>query len=191
MNGRAVSRRLGLGTALLILAMSAPVLAQGTPSPSKPGQAQPSQSKPAPPDKKAKAEPEVAECGIFEIEAKNDKAHVDPALKPLARKLKKPPFSSWKAFRLLKKHNQRLAKMKALSMGLETGGKMSLLYRDKSGGGDKKVRLRMTVQMDDKEGKRKLDGTLKIDSGDYSLIGGEELAGGGTYIVAITCAAKN
>lgn len=137
-----------------------------------------------------KAPADTATCGVFEIEAKNDKPGIDKQLKPLEKKLKKPPFSSWKTFRLLKKHNKKLAKMKAQSIDLHTGGKMSLLYRDKTGGQEKKVRLRLTVQMDDSDGKRKLNSTLKIDSGDYSLIGGEELDSGGTYIVAITCSAK-
>ncbi len=129
----------------------------------------------------------TAECQIFEIKASNEGEGVDPQLKPLARKLKKPPFSSWKAFKLLKKHDKTVEKMKALNLPLVTGSKLALLFRGASGGQENKTRLRLTFTLDDKSGKRKLDGTINLDSGDYSLIGGDTIEGGGTYIVAVSC----
>jgi hypothetical protein len=129
----------------------------------------------------------TADCQIFEIKASNDGDGVDPQLKPLARKLKKPPFSSWKAFKLLKKHDKTVEKMKALNLSLVTGSKLTLLFRGASGSQDNKTRLRLTFTLDDKSGKRKLDGTINLDSGDYSLIGGDTIEGGGTYIVAVSC----
>jgi hypothetical protein len=132
---------------------------------------------------------EQIKCQVYEIKASNDDTGVDAALKPLAKKLKKPPFSSWKSFKLLKKHDKDIAKMKALSLGLVPGGKLSLLYRDKTAQEGKKVRLRLTFTLDDKAGKRKVDGTINLDSGDYYLIGGDSLKGGGTYILAISCSA--
>jgi hypothetical protein len=129
----------------------------------------------------------TADCQIFEIKASNDGDGIDPQLKPLARKLKKPPFSSWKAFKLLKKHDKTVEKMKALNLSLATGSKLALLFRGASGSQDNKTRLRLTFALDDKSGKRKLDGTINLDSGDYSLIGGDAIEGGGTYIVAVSC----
>ncbi|HYU14989.1 MAG TPA: hypothetical protein VEL05_02915 [Candidatus Acidoferrum sp.] len=129
----------------------------------------------------------TAECSIFEIKATSEEGGVDPALRPLAKKLKKPPFSSWKSFKLLKKHDKTVEKMKALNLGLVTGSKLALLFRGASGGQASKVRLRLTFTLDDKTGKRWLDGTINIDSGDYSLIGGDSIEGGGTYILAVTC----
>ena len=142
-----------------------------------------------PSDAKPKAPSNEADCIFYEIEASNGTASVDKALTPLAKKLKKPPFSSWKTFKLLKKHDKRVQKMKALRQPLVTGSKMTLLYRDRSGGGDQKVRLRLKFTLDDKNDKRKLDSTINVDSGDHSLIGGDELPGGGTYILGVSCKA--
>jgi hypothetical protein len=128
-----------------------------------------------------------AECQIFEIKASNDEGGVDPALRPLARKLKKPPFSSWKTFKLLKKHDKTVEKMKSLNLELVPGSKLSLLFRGASGGQPSKTRLRLSFALDDKNGKRKFDGTLNLDSGDYSLIGGDSIEGSGTYMLAISC----
>lgn len=140
-------------------------------------------------DAPARPSADQAACKIFEIKATNEPGGVDPALRPLARKLKKPPFSSWKTFRLLKRHDQVLQRMKQLDLKLVTGSRMGLLYREKSGGKQTKVRLRLSFTLDDKHGKRKLDGTINVDSGDYYLIGGDEVEGG-TYIVAVSCTAK-
>jgi hypothetical protein len=129
----------------------------------------------------------TADCQIFEIKASNEGGGVDPALRALARKLKKPPFSSWKSFKLLKSHDRKVEKMKALNLALVTGSKLALLFRGVSGGPSSKPRLRVTFTLDDKSGKRKVDGTINLDSGDYSLIGGDSIEGGGTYIVAVTC----
>jgi len=131
-----------------------------------------------------------AECSVLEIKAQTGDGGVDKELKPLERKLKKPPFSSWKTFKLLKKHAHKVAQMKALNLKLVPGSSMSILYRDKSTAEGKKPRLRMSFTLDDKDGKRKVDATIKVDSGDYYLIGGDPLDDGGTYILAISCAAK-
>lgn len=133
--------------------------------------------------------PQQVDCAIYEMAASNGTPAVDPALKPLSKKLKRPPFSSWKTFKLLKKHDQQAVKMKALNLKLATGSKLSLLYRDQNAAQGKKVRLRVTFTLDDKNDKRKLNSTLNLDSGDFSLIGNEsdKLADGATYIVAVSC----
>ena len=131
----------------------------------------------------------TAACQIFEIKASNEGEGVDPALKALSHKLKKPPFSSWKSFKLLKRHDKTVEKMKALNLDLVTGSKLALLFRGASAAQPNKTRLRLTFTLDDKNGKRKLDGTINLDSGDYSLIGGDSIEGGGTYIVAVSCKA--
>jgi len=131
--------------------------------------------------------PGAADCQIFEIKASNEEGGVDPALRPLASKLKKPPFSSWKTFALLKKHDKSVERMKTLSIGLVTGGKLTLLFRGASGGQPNKSRLRLTFTLDDKSGKRKVDGTINVDSGDYSLIGGDSVEESGTYFMAVSC----
>jgi hypothetical protein len=126
---------------------------------------------------------EAATCHLLEIRASSDGAEIDGALKPLARKLKKPPFSAWSRFALLKQHDRSAARMKSVDVDLVTGGKLSLLFRDK---GDK-GRLRLTFTLDDKGGKRLFNGTVNLEGGDYTLIGGESLDGGATYILGVTC----
>lgn len=133
---------------------------------------------------------EKTECQIFEIKASNDKGGLDKALKPLAKKLKKPPFSSWKTFEVLDEHERSLEKMKSFDLKLEPGSKLSLLFRDVTREEGKKSRLRLNFTLDDERGKRKVDGTINLDSGDYYLIGGDSLKGGGTYILAIGCEAR-
>jgi hypothetical protein len=131
---------------------------------------------------------ETARCEVLEIRASNEDGDVDPALRPLAKKLKKPPFSAWKRFALLKAHTQQVARMKSVDVALVPGGKLSLLYREKVAG-KKKVRLRLSFTLDDKGGTRLFNGTVNLDAGDYSLIGGEPLDGDATYILAVTCKA--
>ena len=133
--------------------------------------------------------PPQVDCTIYEMAASTGKPDVDPALRPLQKKLKKPPFSSWTSFKLLKKHDQQAVKMKALVLPLVTGSKLALLYRDQVADPGKKLRLRVTYTLDDKNGKRKLNSTLNLDSGDFSLIGGDwdKLPDGATYIVAVSC----
>jgi hypothetical protein len=128
-----------------------------------------------------------ADCAVLEIKASNDGKGVDPALRPLEKKLKRPPFSAWKSFKLLKRHAKKVARMKELNLALVSGGRMSLLYRDASSDSKSKTRLRLSLTLDDKDGKRKLDLTIKLDSGDYYLIGGDSLEDGSTYILATSC----
>jgi hypothetical protein len=130
-----------------------------------------------------------ADCTIYEIEASATGNTVDPALKPLSKKLKKAPFSAWKTFKVLKKHSKVVQKMTALRVPLVTGSKMTLLYRDRSGGVENKVRLRLKFTLDDAKDKRKLDSTVNVDSGDHTLIGVDELKDGGMYILGVSCKA--
>ena len=133
--------------------------------------------------------PQQVDCAVYEMAASSGKPNVDPTLRPLQKKLKKPPFSSWTTFKLLKKHDRQAVRQKALVLPLVTGSKLSLLYRDLSVAQGKKVRLRLTFTLDDKTDKRTLNGTLNLDSGDFSLIGNDKdkLPDGGTYIVAVSC----
>ena len=174
--------------ALVLGGLAAPASARPTPSRARPMANHGGARGPGDAHAPAKPAADQAACKIFEIKATNEPGGVDPALRPLAKKLKKPPFSSWKTFHLLKRHDQVLQRMKQLDLKLVTGSRMGLLYREKSGGTKTKVRLRLSFTLDDKHGKRKLDGTINVDSGDYYLIGGDEVEGG-TYIVAVSCTA--
>src|SRR4051812_13428093 len=93
-----------------------------------------------------------ADCDYLEIAASNGKAPaIDGELKPLDKKLKKPPFASWNTFHKLSGGPMSLAKQKADSLKLAKGG-ASILLRDRS---DKKLEL--TVTIDGADGKRVLD----------------------------------
>ena len=133
---------------------------------------------------------ERADCTVLEIKASNEGKGIDGALKPLAKKFKKPPFSSWNTFKLLKRHQKAVQQMKEASFKLVPGGNMSLLFRSVTSSKNKKDRLRLTFTIDDKKGKRKLESTMNLDSGDYYLIGGDSLGDDSVYILATACRVK-
>jgi hypothetical protein len=137
----------------------------------------------------ASAQPAV-KCTVFEVKASNDGEGpgVDPQLKKLEKKLKKPPFSSWKTFKLLKKHTKTAEQMKPLTLKLVPGWKLGLLYRSASTSKRKKTRLRLTITIDDKTGKRKAETSMNVDEGQFNLIwGGEILGEGSYYFLASAC----
>ncbi len=125
---------------------------------------------------------------IYEIRASNDKGSSDPELSkgPLAKKLQKGPFRSWSKFEKLAKHDEKAKRLEAKVVELQPGGKLSVLYRDRMKSQGKKDRLRLSVAIDKKDGKRRLDTTVELDAGDFFLVGGSSLPGGATYILAIS-----
>jgi hypothetical protein len=138
----------------------------------------------------ARAQSETADCTFIEIKASNTGGGVDKRLEPLQRKLERPPFSSWDTFEMLGRHARTVTRMRAEEVKLRIGGRLTALYRDRVQAKGRRDRLRMTVTMDDKDGKRALDTTFGIDSGKYLLIGGQALPDGATYVLAISCTVK-
>ena len=128
----------------------------------------------------------VATCKVFEIKASNADGGLDKELKPLKKKFKKPPFSAWKTFKLLGKHVKDIGLKHSMSLKLKTGGKLTLMFRDRNAEKKKKVRLRIKFALDDDKGKRTADGTVSLDSGAWAIVGGQSYKGG-TYIVAFSC----
>ena len=121
-----------------------------------------------------------AECDYLEISASSGKdPAIDSELKPLEKKLKKPPFSSWNVFHTLASGHVALAKQKADSLKLKQGA-ASLLLRDRS---DK--RLELTIQIDDSAGKRVLDNKQSANAGEWLLFG--QNVGDNGHILALTC----
>ena len=131
-----------------------------------------------------------AKCTVIEIKATSGDGGIDAELKPITNKLKKPPFSAWKTFKVLKKHSVKAAQMKAVSVSLADGGKLGLLYKERNDAKGSKTRLRIGFTLDNKVGKRKADITLKVDSGDYTLIGQDADKDGSSRLLAISCAIK-
>lgn|SRR5690349_10645059 len=124
-------------------------------------------------------------CDVLEISATSgDKPSIPTELKPLEKKLKKPPFSSWNVFTVLSKSTQEIEKLKSATIKL-TNGQASVLYGGSTPKG-KKTRIALTVTTDDADGKRIADTKVSIDSGDYIVIG-RTLANDDGHLLALTC----
>ena len=138
----------------------------------------------------ADAQADTASCDVFEIKATKDGTTIDAELEPLKKKLAKPPFSAWKSFTLTKKHAVKAEIMKSVTLKLAAGGKLGLLYKERNDGKGKKPRLRVVMTLDDAQGKRKADITLKFDSGDFCLVGQDAGKDGSAKVLAIRCTVK-
>ncbi len=133
----------------------------------------------------ARADAPVA-CTVLEIEAStSDAPAVDPALRPLEKKLKKPPFSSWNTFKRLGAHTVTLELMKGSTLTL-VHGKAGLILREVTARGPKKARVALGITLDDSDGKRVLDSKVAVDAGDF-LVVGRSLRGGTGQLVALSC----
>lgn len=121
-----------------------------------------------------------ADCDYLEISASSGKdAAIDADLKPLEKKLKKPPFSSWNTFHKLATGHVALAKLKAEAPKLEQGH-ASFLLRDRT---DK--RLELTITLDDATGKRVIDNKQSANTGEWLLF--VHNVGDNGHIVALMC----
>jgi hypothetical protein len=122
-----------------------------------------------------------ADCNFIEISATNEKAgSIDGELKPLEKKLKKPPFTAWNSFKKLSSGTTALTKNKAEAIKLKQGG-ASLMLRDRT-----EKRVELTVNWDGADGKRLLDAKPAIKSGDWLLLVGTNAKDDG-HILALTC----
>ncbi|MBK9030437.1 MAG: hypothetical protein IPL61_03700 [Myxococcales bacterium] len=125
-------------------------------------------------------------CSIVEIEATvTDRPSVDPDLKALERKLKKPPFSSWNAFKRLGATSLTLAPAKVGEAQL-VHGKLGVMLRDVSERGGKRPRLAMAVTLDDAAGRRVVDTKINVDAGDWFMLG-RSLPGNKGHLIALNC----
>jgi hypothetical protein len=124
----------------------------------------------------------TADCDFLEISARSgDKPAIDGELRPLEKKLKKPPFSAWNQFKLLGHAQKALAKKKSEPIGLKTGSATATLVEivDKS-------KVRLTVTIDDAKGKRVVNTTTAVEAGDY-VIYGSPLPGNEGHLLSVTC----
>jgi len=122
-----------------------------------------------------------AECDFLEITASNGKAPaIDAELKPLEKKLKKPPFSSWNTFHKLSSGHVALAALKPEPLKVQNGA-ASLLLRDRS---DK--RLELTITIDGADGKRVIGTNQSVNVAPEWNIWGHSVGDDG-HILALTC----
>jgi hypothetical protein len=121
-----------------------------------------------------------AECDYLEISASSGKdAAMDADLKPLEKKLKKPPFSSWNVFHTLSNGHVTMPKLKAQSPRLKQGS-ASVLLRERT-----EKRLELTITIDGSDGKRVIDNKQSANAGEWLVFG--QNVGDNGHIVALTC----
>jgi hypothetical protein len=122
-------------------------------------------------------------CDFIEIAASKGKdAAVDPALGPVEKKLKKPPFSTqWSEFKQLSATSKKLDKKKPESFGLKHGSVTATLLEtvDKSG-------ARLNVTIESPKGKKAVDNTSVVSAADYVIYTIVQPSGDG-HLVAVTC----
>jgi hypothetical protein len=124
----------------------------------------------------------TAECDFLEISARaGDKPAIDGELKPLEKKLKRPPFGSWNQFKLLGHTQKALAKKKQEPIPLKTGSATATLVEivDKS-------KVRLTVTMSDPRGKEVANNTATVEAGDY-VIYVHPLPGNEGHLLSVSC----
>jgi len=134
----------------------------------------------------AHAAPGGALCTVTEILATNEKKGVDPRLARMKDSLAKPPLSSFDTFKLLGQQDVALERQKPLATRVTYGG-LTLIFKDRLTVPGK-PRLRVGVDLDDKDGHRKVSTVVVIESGSDVMIAGEKLQGG-TYILNLACKA--
>ena len=128
----------------------------------------------------------TATCNFLEISASSgDPASMPAELKPLAKKLKRPPFSSWNRFQLLSSSEKSLPKLVAQTLQL-SNGKAEVLLRDIVQGNGKRARISFSVTIDDQNGKRVVDTKANVDGGDYFVVG-RSLPNNDGHLLAMTC----
>ncbi|MBS1122622.1 MAG: hypothetical protein H6Q90_4850 [Deltaproteobacteria bacterium] len=119
-------------------------------------------------------------CDFIEITASSGKAvAVDPALKPLEKRLTKVFDKKWNDFKQLSRASSTLAKKKPEVLKLKQGTATATLVEivDKS-------KVRLTVEFDD--GKGKANQTQLVDAGDWVITVIQQPSGDG-HLLAGSC----
>ncbi len=129
----------------------------------------------------------AARCVATEILASNEKKGVDPRLDSMKSKLGAPPLSSFDTFKVIGQQTLTLERQKPASSPL-TYGHLTLLFKDQLAVQGGKARLRVGVDLDDKDGHRKVSTVVVVDSGGSVMIAGEPYQNG-TYILNLACTA--
>lgn len=127
-----------------------------------------------------------ASCSAIELMMTKGK---DPSLpdqaKQLEKKLKKPPYSSWNVFKVLSSSDFELEGMKPKALKLAQGAS-TLVLRDVIEGG-KRSRFKIQITMDGASGKRVVDTTVILNSGDFIDYGESIAPNDDGHFVFLTC----
>jgi hypothetical protein len=123
-----------------------------------------------------------ADCEFLEASASTAAApSIDPALGGIAKKLKNPPFSAWNAFKLLSKTDKVLAKKKPETIALKQGQVTATFVEQVD-----KSQIRIQLAVDDASGKRTVNNTVKVEAGDWIILGDSQ-SNNAAHLIALTC----
>lgn len=121
-----------------------------------------------------------AACTIDVIHARTDgDGSVDAQLAGLAEDLKKPPFTSWKTFKLLDKSSASLAEGASAPFNTPIGKAGSLTYA-----GREQAKLKLTIEVPGEKSNTRSN--VRLDDGGHLLLAGIKHQGG-ILIYAVSC----
>lgn len=122
-----------------------------------------------------------ADCDYVEIAATNgNDGSIDADLKPLEKKLRKPPFTSWSTFKRLSSGTVSLAKVAPQPLKLKQAT-ATVMLRDRT---DK--RLELSITLDNASGKRVLEAKPALKAADWLLLVVSNAKDDG-HILGLTC----
>lgn len=125
-----------------------------------------------------------ASCNVDIIHARTDgDGTMDGQLAGLAEDLKKPPFTSWKTFKLLDKSTASLAEGGSAPFNTPTGGRGTLTYTA-HGSRDGKHVIKLALEVPGNKSSTRSNVTL--DEGGHVLVAGIKHQGG-ILIYAVSC----
>jgi hypothetical protein len=108
-------------------------------------------------------------CTVVELSMTKGKDAVMPdEVKHFAKKLGKPPFSSWNVFKVLSSDTFTLTTPKAASHALKLAqGSSTVVLHDVDTDPGKKARVTLGIKMTGASGKQIVDTKVTADAGDY------------------------
>lgn len=124
-------------------------------------------------------------CEVLEIAATQGTPSIPDSLKKLAKKLKRPPLSSWNNFVLLSSATFTMQKLVPQAVPLSKGA-TELLVRDIDRSSGKRARIALGVTMNDSAGRRVVDTKASVDAGDYFAVGYSTADNSG-HLIAVSC----
>jgi hypothetical protein len=133
----------------------------------------------------APARADHVSCTAIELSMTKGKDPVIPdAVKHFAKKLGKPPYSSWNVFKVLSSEDFTLDSLKSKSLKLAAGSSTVVLH-DVDVHPGKKTRITLAVTMDGQSGKH-FESKVTADAGD-PLDYGEVLSNNDGHFVFLSC----
>lgn len=124
-------------------------------------------------------------CEVLEVSATTGSPEIPASLNRLAKKLKRPPFTSWNRFALLSTRAQTMQLQVPEAIGLSRGG-AELLVRGIERGDNRRARISLAVTMTDAKRRRVVDTRATIDAGDFFAVG-YSLPNNDGHLIAISC----